>query len=172
MNLLKCKFPLVLLLCALGAPISASAEEARAEPQAAAPAADQPDRLELMQAMRERMHQMMRTQDPEERRKLMDEQMKSMASMMEMGPPGPGMGMMMGPGGGLGPMAMTPGGGQKCNTAKGPGMGMMSPSGDKPCKAGPGGHCRHGDGALDQRLDALEKRMDLMQAMLEYLSRR
>lgn len=172
MNPMQRHFPVLLLFAALAAPLAAQAEEAKPEPQpAAGPAAVQPDRMQLMQALRARMHQMMRTQDPEERRHLMEEQLHDMDRMMEMGPPG--MGMMMGPGGGPGPMAMGPGGKPKCDTpGPGPGMGMMGMGGGKACKQGPGGHCMHRDGALDQRLDALEKRMDLMQTLLEYLTRR
>lgn len=176
-KLFSVKLPAVLVFTALSLPVAAWAEEAPAEPAAdSTPTAEptQSDRMQLMRAMRARMHQMMTTQDPEARRELMEAQMKDMDAMLEMGGPpmpgtgmgaGMGMGMMRG-GMGAGPMAMGPGSGQKCK----PRMGGMMGAG-KPCMTGKGGNCATG-AALDQRLDALEKRMDLMQSMMEFMMRR
>jgi hypothetical protein len=109
-----------------------------AETEAAAP---QDAVAERMQAMRAHMQQMRETRDPEARMKLMEDHMANMAGMMENMP---AMCRMMSGGKG-----MVPG--------MGPGMdqGMM----------------RHGRSAMHhelmhQRVEALEKRLDLMQMMM------
>lgn len=129
-----------------------------AETQAPEAVIDPVARFNLMQDMRARMREMMQTQDADKRKELMQAQMNDMDTLMEMGPPGMGMGMMMGRGMGPGPMAIGPGAKGNCRMKQGPGMGMM----------GRGANCPRAEG-LDQRLDALEKRVDLMQTMLQHL---
>ncbi|OYY95763.1 MAG: hypothetical protein B7Y41_00250 [Hydrogenophilales bacterium 28-61-23] len=149
MNLFKRNVLAAALLAALVSPAAVMADQVPApteavEQPAATPAAD---RMDLMQTMRNRMFEMMQATDPAKRKELMDAQVKDMEAMKKMAPPA-GMGMGMGMG-------------------MGPGAGMM----------GPRGRC---DQRIDrarladtnsQRLDALEKRMDLMQATLQMLLR-
>lgn len=71
-----------------------------------------------------------------------------------MATPGMGMGRGMGPGMGMGPMA-----GARCAVRK---PGMMGAN--RPC-------CMHDDGVNAQRIEMLEKRLDMMQLMLEMLVR-
>lgn len=91
-------------------------------------------------------------------------------------PAGPGMGMMMGAGKGQGGMGMGMGGmGGGCRSGAHKGMmgGMMAQAdGEKPCGKAHGGHCAHHAGGSDARLQALEKRVDMLQATLEYLMRK
>jgi hypothetical protein len=115
-----------------------------------------------MQTMRARMHEMLQTEDPVKRRELIDAQSRDMEAMMKMGQPGPGMGMMMGPGGmgpGLGMMMGQPGN-PNCKLSQGAGTGMMMEHTDK---------CDRHDNTTDLRLDALEKRMDMMQMMMRMM---
>lgn len=110
--------------------------------QAAAPSAQ-----ERAQAMRQRMMEIRTTKDLDKRKQLIEAQMKDMEAMMAegscpmMADGKPGMGMM---GGGMGMMG-----------GKG-GMGMMM---------GPG--MMGQDGMMEKRLDALEKRLDMMQMMMK-----
>jgi hypothetical protein len=48
---------------------------------------------------------------------------------------------------------------------------MMGPGGKKHCKMGRGGNCDRPDDTTDARLDALEKRMDMMQMMMKMMMR-
>lgn len=72
---------------------------------------------------------------------------------------------MPAPMGGMGMQMRRGMGGEPCPMHKG---GMQG--GDAPCMMGQGKGCRMAGGDLDdKRLDALEKRMDMMQLMLETL---
>lgn len=148
MNLMKRNVMAAMLLAALGSPAAVMADQVPAPDVAVEPAAASPmaDRMDLMQTMRNRMFEMMRAADPAKRRELMDAQAKDMEAMAKMGPPAD-MGMMMGPGAGMGPKG-------KCEQ-------RMEPRNDR---------ARHAD-VSSQRLDALEKRVDLMQTMLQSLLR-
>jgi hypothetical protein len=174
MNLLNRSLHAAVLSAMLAAPIAALAE---GTPAVATPAADAPtattqlsptanqaERMGLMQIMRSRMHEILQTQDPAKRKELLEAQMKDMDTMLKMGPPGPGMGMMMGSGGaGMGPGMLM---------GQGPGMGMMmGPAARKDCRLGWTDHCLQHDALTEQRLDALEKRMDMMQMMMKMMMR-
>ncbi len=190
------KLQAALLVAVLAVPLAALADDApaadqaapeaaaQATPEAGAPdaATSQSDRMELVRAMRARMREMMQTQDPDKRKALMEAQINDMDAMMQMVPPAMGMGPGMGPGMGMG---MGPAGKSDCIRGQGPVMGMgMGPGGmmggagmggmmmgQKPCMTGYAGHCPHHDGADEQRLDALEKRMDMMQDMMRMMMR-
>jgi hypothetical protein len=159
MNLFKRNLLAAMLLAALGSPAAVLADEGTEAPAAAAAsepavAATPGLRMELMHAMRARMHEIMETTDPARRKALMEAQAKDMEVLARMEPPD-GMGMMMGPGGGM----------------MGSGAGMM-PGWKSDCRIRQGEfHARHDD-ADDQRLDALEKRVDMMQMMLQMILNR
>lgn len=83
----------------------------------------------------------------------MEAQAKDMDTMTQMMPPG-GMGMMMGSGGRM----------------MGPGAGMMSQGGKTGCMMDPGRVDRsQRDDSSEQRLNALEKRLDMMQMVLHMM---
>jgi len=148
MNLFKHKLLATLLLAALGAPAAVLADASPMTTVANEPvAASQAERMERMRTMRARMHDIMQTTDPVKRRALMESQLNDMEAMMRMGPPD-GMGMMMGSPGGMGM--------------------MMGPNARTDCAMAAGG-IRHHDDASEQRLDALEKRVDMMQTMLHMM---
>lgn len=152
------------------------------EAQTSAPAHTQVADLsvqERRQAMRKRMQEIRATQDPEKRRQLIEAQMKDMESLLEegvcpmpggmMGRPGrSGMGMMgRGMQLGMGAQGMQPGTG---------GMGMMGgmgcPMGGRGMHRGMPGQGQAGaDDAMARRLEALEKRVDLIQMMLQMQAR-
>lgn len=183
MSLFKNRLGTALLLAAAVLPMPGFADDA----PPSAPAVDQlsptpnpAERAQLMQTMRARMQEILKTEDSAKRRELIDAQAKDMDAMMKLGPPGPGMGMgmMMGPGGmGAGPgMMMGQGANPDCKLGQGPGMGpgmgmMMGPSGKPNCKTGGHPNCAMRAGEVDQRLDALEKRMDMMQMMMKMMMR-
>lgn len=136
--------------------------------QAAAPA-ETASVQDLRQAMRARMAEIRATQDPERRRQLLEAQMKDMEVMLEAGacpmPSG-----MMGGRGGQGMMGGMQGGGMQ----GGMGCGMMR--GGMSRGMGGGMHSGMGgpDGAaadLARRLEALEKRVDLLQMLLQQQAR-
>jgi replicative DNA helicase len=144
------------MLCA---PVAAVADEAptaaSAKSATTTAPAPQVDRMELMQTMRARMQEMMKTEDPAKRKTLMEAQAKDMDVMMRLAQPMPGMGMMMGPGMG---MMMGPG-------------GMPAAAGQKNCRMAYADNCARHDDATDHRLDALEKRVDMMQMMMRMMLR-
>ena len=157
MNLFKRNLLTVALLAGLASPAAVLADEvsvpaaASGEEATATPA----QRMELMSTMRARMHEILRTQDPAERTALLEAQAKDMDNLLSMG--GPPMGRKMGPRG--------TGMADDCNMANGRGMGM--------------GMMRHGnmndddwsrhDAGTNQRLEALENRMDMMQTVLRMM---
>ncbi len=125
---------------------------------------------DLRQAMRARMMELRATQDPERRRQLLEAQMKDMETMLEAGAcPSPGSGMMMGGRGGQGMMGGgMMGGGMRGGMQHGMGHGMMG----RGMQHGMGGQGQAGvDDALLRRLEALEKRVDLMQTLLQMQAR-
>jgi hypothetical protein len=143
--------------------------------QAAAPAGTASIQ-DLRQAMRARMAEIRATQDPERRRQLLEAQMRDMEAMLEAGAcPQPGGGMM----GGRGGPGMMGGGMQHGMGGPGMhgGMGSQGPQGDMGCgMQGRGMH--HGMGGQGKaaadvatRLEALEKRVDLIQIMLQMQAR-
>jgi hypothetical protein len=146
MNQIKHNLLAVLLMTAFSAPVTVLAADVTPNPMRSV-ASDSVDatpaeRMQLMQTMRTRMKEMMKTTDPVKRKELMHAQSMDMDALAQMGPL-PGMGMMMGP--------------------KGNPDCMMNP--DRMS------YSRHED-ARDQRLDSLEKRMDMMQIMLESILRK
>lgn len=136
MNTIKRKLMATLVLAALGAPVAVQADTAPM-PVAAEPTATLAERMERRQTMRARMHEILQNTDPVKRRALLEAQLDDMEAMARMGPP-EGMGMRMG----------APGG-----------MGMMMKPYDK-------SDCRMARDADDRRLEALEKRVDMMQTIL------
>jgi hypothetical protein len=136
------KTSLILSLALVSAlPINASADEVPA------PAAAQPE----VQSMQDMMREMRR--DPSKCKT-----MQGAAADADAPAPMPGMGMGM--------MGMGPGmHGKNCK----PGSGMYGQ--DKPCMQGQHPNCHLRGGADDKRLDALEKRMDMMQMMIEMMMR-
>lgn len=120
---------------------------------AAAPAAEKT--IQKMQAnikkMQTQLEKIARSKDPKERQQLMKEHLMTMQENMRMGQGMMGMGCPMMSDG----MGMMGGG-------MGQGMGMMGPAG-----MGPGG----GPDATMNRIQMLEKRMDMMQMMLEQMSK-
>lgn len=131
---------------------------------------------ERRQAMRQRMQEIRATQDPDKRRQLLEAQMKDIEAVLDEGVcPQPGGGMMAGQrrqgmmGGMMGRGMQHPGMG-------GGGMGMQ---GGMACGMG-GRGMQHGivgqgqagvDDAMARRLEALEKRVDLIQTMLQMQTR-
>lgn len=106
--------------------------------------------------MQEQLDKIGKTKDPKERMKLMQEHMQTMQENMRMGQAAMadegGMGMM---GGGMGMMGMKGGKGMMDCPMMGGGMAQGGPSSDM----------------MMNRMQSMEKRMDLMQMMLEQLSR-
>lgn len=146
MNLLKRNLLAAMLLTAFAFPAAVLADVVADRADASEPAAAMPsERMELMQTMRARMHEMMQNKDPAKRKALMEAQAKDMDTLAQMGPPG-GMNMMMGPGG-----------------------RMMGPGMKADCHSGLGGDRPRRDDASHQRLDALEKRVDMMQMMMQMM---
>jgi hypothetical protein len=139
---------------------------------------------DLRQAMRARMAEIRATQDPERRRQLLEAQMKDMETMLEAGAcPMPGGGMMGGRGGQgmMGGGMMGPGmmGGGMMGGGMQHGMGSQGTQGGTGCgmmgrgmQHGMGGRGRAGaDDATLRRLEALEKRVDLIQTILQMQAR-
>lgn len=134
-------------------------------PQAASPSVQ-----ERRQAMRQRMLEIRTMQDPDKRHQLIEAQMKDMEALLDEGVcPQPGGGMMAGQGGQ----------GMMGRGMQHPGMGGKGMQGGMACGMGSGG-MRHGmgghgpaapDEATIRRLDALEKRVDLLQMMLQMQAR-
>lgn len=122
-------------------PINAVAEDAAAP---SASAAEQPAAVPMQNMMLE----MRRDRDPSK-----CNTMKAASPDAPVPMPGMGMGMM-----GMGP-------GNNCKT----GGGMRGH--DKPCMQGDSKPCRMRGDSDDARLDALEKRMDMMQMMMEMMLR-
>ncbi len=153
-----------------------SAHQAEASP-AAAPARTASIQ-ELRQTMRARMQEIRTTQDPERRRQLLEAQMKDMEELLEAGAcPQPGGGMMGGRGGqgmmGGGPMGHGTHGGAMPGAGMHHGMGGQGRPGGMGCgmqgrgmQHGMGGRAGAGDETLS-RLEALEKRVDLLQMLLQ-----
>jgi len=108
-----------------------------------------------MTSMRERMQQIRQTQDPEKRKELMDAQMKDMEALMQR--PAASCPKMDGMGGKCGGKAMMGGKAGKCG-------GMSGKCGSRPTS---GGKCGKSDDMLPRRMEMLEKRMDMMQMMLQ-----
>jgi hypothetical protein len=162
MNLLKRSALTVSLLAILNLPGAVLAQEAP-QLEAAPATAAAPAPMDDMQTMRERMQEMMQSKGMWPGNKCNKRDGQGPGMMMQ----GGGMGMM-GMGGGKGAGMDSMGQGKNCDRkdGKGPGMGM-----------GPGGmgrNCdRRGDGGCDvsQRLDDLEKRMDMMQMMMKMMMR-
>ena len=122
--------------------------------------AQSPTSADPMQAMHDRMRQIQQTTDPEKRQQLMEAQMKDMQAMMQ--DPNHSCPMMEGKDG----MDMA---GDKCGKADMGGKGMMG----KKCDKGRMGHGMQGgmnmsgqDDMMAKRMEALEKRMDMMQMMM------
>lgn len=168
-------FPLV-LAGLLSLPLAATAQaQATDEPSAHHPEPSQatvPAQTasiqDLRQAMRARMMEIRATQDPERRRQLLEAHMQDMEAMLEAGAcPQPGGGMMGGRGGQ----------GMMGRGAQHPGMGGMGMHSGMACgMGGPG--MQHGrgrqagmDDATLRRLEALEKRVDLLQMLLQMQAR-
>jgi hypothetical protein len=150
----------------------ASDEHAAHPPEAGqvAPSSQTASVQDLRQAMRARMMELRATQDPERRRQLLEAQMKDMEAMLEaVGCPSPGSGMMMGGRGGQGMMGGgMMGGGMRGGMQHGMGCGMLG----RGMHPGMGGQGRPGaDDALLRRLEALEKRVDLLQMLLQMQAR-
>lgn len=145
MNPIKHNLLAVLLLAGLGAPLAVLAADVAGKPVPAtasdADAATPVERMQLMQTMRIRMNEMMKTTDPVKRKELMHAQSMDLDALAKMGGPS-GIGMMMGP--------------------RGSADCMMNPDRLN--------YSRQGD-ASEQRLNGLEKRMDMMQLMLETMLR-
>ena len=130
-------------------PLNASADEV-------AVAAEQPA-LQRLDSMQDMMREMRRDREPSKCKTLKDATDGSAASApAEM--PAMGMGMM-------GMMGMGPGKGENCKT------GGMQGEGKKPCMQGQHKNCNMRGGNDDQRLDMLEKRMDMMQMMMQMMMR-
>lgn len=138
--------------------------------QAAAPAATAAVQ-DLRQAMRARMAEIRTTQDPERRRQLLEAQMKDMEALLEAGGyPYPGGGMMGGRGGpgmmGHGMHGVRQGGMQHGMEGRGMHSGMRCDMGGGSMRHGMAGQMPAGAGdATARRLDALEKRLDLLQML-------
>lgn len=156
MNIPRKSGLILALAFAFSLPFAASAEEvsahaahtstpAAATEQSAAQPAAQP-----MQSMQDMMREMRR--DPSNCKTMKNAAADAPAPMPGMGMMGMGMGM--GPGKGMH--------GENCKT----GGGM-----DKPCMQGQHMNCHMRGGADDQRLDLLEKRVDMMQMMMEMMMR-
>lgn len=118
-----------------------------------------------MQAMQERMKMMRETRDPQERMRMMEEQMadldsamKGMADCPMMSGDMPMGRMGMGPMGGGGMMQRQGGMGMG-------GMGMMQRRGEAMHDGGM--MMQHHPGMMGKRLDSMEKRLDLMQSIIE-----
>ncbi len=132
-------------------PINASAEDAAAPAASAAPVAAEQAAASPMQNM---MREMRRDRDPSKCNTMK-------AASPDAPAPMPGMGMgMMGMGPGKGGMH-----GENCKT----GGGMRGH--DKPCMQGDHKPCHMRGDSDDARLDALERRMDMMQMMMEMMLR-
>jgi hypothetical protein len=147
MNAMQRNALMFALTAALALPVPAADEPAARQPAPAAQAATG-QRSEIsppagMPAMRARMEEMRRTQDPARRAQLMEEQMKQMEAMTRDGGMPPGMGMMR-----RDPACRM----EKCDMA----------AAGKACAMGGTG----GDELLARRMDLLEQRMDLMQMMM------
>ncbi len=149
-----------------------------AQPQAAAPSVQ-----DRRQVMRQRMQEIRATQDTDKRRQLLEAQMKDIEAMLDEGVcPMPG-GGMMGPGmmGGSmkGPGMMGQGGMMGRGTPQqgmGGGVGMQRgmACGMGGCAMQPGTVGQRQadvDDAVVKRLEALEKRVDLIQTMLQMQAR-
>lgn len=121
------------------APADAAAAPATA-PQAAAP---------TPQAMRERMQAIRAEKDPAKRKEMMMMQMQDMEAMMEKGA--------------CPMMAEHKGGGMM----GGSGMGMMQGKGCMMGQGMQGGMGNAMDGAIEKRMDALERRVDILQMMMQ-----
>lgn len=140
MNLFKHTLLAALLISTLGLSANLLADEVpNARAVTGLPVATAPvDRMQMMQTMRTRMHEMMQTTDPAKRKELMEAQMQDMDAMST-----GGMGMIVGPGGRM----------------MGPGAGMMPSIDDRP---------RHDDAreqrlnALEKRLDMMQMVLHLM----------
>jgi len=151
MNMIPRKTGLILSLSLVFfLPINASA----AEVAAPAASAEQPA-VQPMSSMQDMMREMRRDQDPSKCRPMRD-----MTGELDAPGPMPGMGMGMGMGHGKGGMH-----GENCKMEG----GMQGQ--DKPCMQGQHNNCQMRGGMVDTRMDTLEKRMDMMQMMLEMMMR-
>lgn len=157
MNTLKHTVLSLSLLALLNMPATVLAEDApKLEATPATEAAPAP--MDDMQAMREKMQDMMQSQGMGPGGKCNKRDGQGPGMMMQ------GKGMGMGPGGGMGP-------GKDCDRRDGKGPGMMMGMGP----GGMGKNChRMGDGDgcgcnVDKRLDEMEKRLDMMQMMLKMM---
>ncbi len=139
---------------------------------------------DLRQAMRARMAEIRATQDPERRRQLLEAQMQDMEAMLEAGAcPLPGGGMMGGRSGQAMMSGMMGQGMQQCMMGGMGGRGMQQGMAGQAGRGGMG--CAmmgrgmpQGMGGPDRagaevtgRLEALEKRVDLIQMLLERQAR-
>lgn len=161
---------LLALAGALTLPSVAGAEKAGAHAEHPAPTAAtaqeqtaRPSALERRQVMRQRMQEIRATEDPEKRRQLLEAQIKDIEAMLEAD------------------ACPLPGGGGRADRGTqgmmGQGMmgrGMQHGMGGKgmPCdmRGGMGGHGPM-DEATARRLEALEKRVDLLQTLLQMQAR-
>lgn len=153
------------------------------EVQADTPAQTQiatPSVQERRQAMRQRMLEIRATQDADRRRQLLEAQMKDIEALLDEGAcPQPGSGMMAGQGrqGMMGRGMQHPGmggGGMQHGGMGGKGMqgGMACGMGGRGMQHGIVGQGQAGvDDATARRLEALEKRVDLIQMMLQMQAR-
>ncbi len=132
-----------------------------------------PSRMQRHLTMRQRMQEIRATQDPEKRCQLLEAQMSDMEAMLEADAcPMPSSGMaemrqqgMMGRG-------MMGGGMQYGMGGKGMHSGMSCGMGGGGRQHGVGGSARPaGDDAFMRRLEVLEKRVDLLQTLLQRLAR-
>ncbi|MFN3593316.1 MAG: hypothetical protein ACK4TK_01355 [Thiobacillaceae bacterium] len=137
--------------------------------QVAAPSAQ-----ERRLAMRQRMQEIRATQDADKRRQLLEAQMKDIEALLDEGVcPQPGSGMMAGQGR-QGMMGGMMGRGMQHGGMGGKGMqgGMACGMGGLGMQHGIVGQGQAGaDDATVRRLEALEKRVDLIQMMLQMQAR-
>lgn len=159
-----------------GHPLSQAQASAPAQTQSAAPSAQ-----ERRQTMRQRMQEIRATQDPDRRRQLIEAQMQDMEAMLDEGAcPLAGGGMTTGQGrqgmmgGMMGRGMQYPGMGGGCmqhGSMGGQAMqhsGMACGMGGRGMQCGMAGQGRSGaDDAITRRLEALEKRVDLLQMLLQ-----
>jgi len=138
---------------------------------------------ERRQAMRQRMQEIRTTQDPDRRRQLLEAQMKDIEAMLDEGACPLAAGGMMANRGAPGAMGQ----GMQCMRGmqhRGMGGGMQHGMGGKgmqggmACGLGDGrqhGRCEQRQGGVEDamagRLEALERRVDLMQMLLQRLAR-
>lgn len=159
---------------------SAAHHPPQAQTSASAQAQDAPLSVqERRQVMRQRMQEIRATQDPERRRQLLEAQMKDLEAWLDAGTcPAPGSGGMAGMmRGGMvgGMMARGMQSGGACAQPTQQSMGDMGTPGGMGCgmrmRGMQQGMCGQGqpwpDEVLLKRMEALEKRVDLIQTMLQ-----